>query len=516
MKVAIYCRLSAEDRDKLSVEDDSGSIQNQKAMLIKYASSNGWTIYDIYSDDNYAGTDRSRPEFNRLIEDASERKFDIVLCKSQSRFTRELELVEKYINGLFPRIGIRFVSLVDSADSESKGNKKARQINGLVNEWFLEELSENIRSVKTSQRLRGYHIGSFAPYGYMKDPAEKGHLIIDPEAAEVIRKIYNLYLEGKGKQVIARILNEAGIPNPTEYKRQHGMVRNKKAQSGTLWGYFTITSILTNEVYIGNMIQGKTGVGNYKTQEKVTYTPDQWIVVNGTHEPIIDREVWDKVQALIAQKATPGQKQPEGVFARKVRCIHCGSRMHAVKNGNKRGFKCDRHALSRDCCIGAYISLPKLERIVAAQLHLLSQELLDEEALEDGINPFPELADMKKQIEDDIRSLEREIDSSQTAIRCLYMSKIRGCIGEQEYIDQAIRVSEEKNFMENKIAELNEQIAEIEETKAICHNRKLLVRQYVDTRTLTKEMVSVLVDQILVGRRDPVTKQTPIEIHWNF
>ena len=516
MKVAIYCRLSAEDRDKLSVEDDSGSIQNQKAMLIKYASSNGWTIYDIYSDDDYAGTDRGRPEFNRLIEDASERKFDIVLCKSQSRFTRELELVEKYINGLFPRIGIRFVSLVDSADSESKGNKKARQINGLVNEWFLEELSENIRSVKTSQRLRGYHIGSFAPYGYMKDPAEKGHLIIDPEAAEVIRKIYNLYLEGKGKQVIARILNEAGIPNPTEYKRQHGMVRNKKAQSGTLWGYFTITSILTNEVYIGNMIQGKTGVGNYKTQEKVTYTPDQWIVVNGTHEPIIDREVWDKVQALIAQKATPGQKQPEGVFARKVRCIHCGSRMHAVKNGKKRGFKCDRHTLSHDSCIGAYISLPKLERIVAAELYVLSQELLDEEALEEGINPFPELADMKKQIEDDIRSLEHEIDSSQTAIRTLYMSKIRGGIGEQEYIDQAIRISEEKNFMENKVAELKEQIAEIEQTIAIYHNRKLLVRQYVDTRTLTKEMVSVLVDYILVGRRDPVTKETPIEIHWNY
>ena len=516
MKVAIYCRLSAEDRNKLSEEDDSGSIQNQKAMLIKHASSNGWTIFDIYSDDDYAGTDRSRPEFNRLIEDASDRKFNIVLCKSQSRFTRELELVEKYINGLFPRLGIRFVSLVDSADSESKGNKKARQINGLVNEWFLEELSENIRSVKTSQRLRGYHIGSFAPYGYMKDPDEKGHLIIDPEAAEVIRNIYGLYLEGKGKQAIARILNESGVPNPTEYKRQHGMVRNKKAQSGTLWSYFTITNILTNEVYIGNMIQGKTGVGNYKTQEKIAYAPDQWIVVNGTHDPIIDREVWDQVQALIAKKATPGQKRAEGVFARKVRCIHCGSRLHAVKNGSKRGFKCDRHALSHESCIGAYISLPKLERIVAAELYVLSQELLDEEALEEGINPFPELQEMKKQIEDDIKSLESEIESGHTAIRSLYMSKIRGGISEQDYIEQVIQISGEKNFLENKVAELKEQIAQIEQTIAVYHNRKLLVRQYVDTRSLTKEMVSVLVDHILVGRRDPLTKQTPIEIHWNF
>ncbi len=516
MKVAIYCRLSAEDRDKSSAEDDSESIQNQKAMLIKHASKKGWTIYDIYSDDDYAGTDRRRPEFNRLITDANDRKFDIVLCKSQSRFTRELELVEKYINGLFPRIGIRFVSLVDSADSENKGNKKARQINGLVNEWFLEELSENIRSVKTSQRQRGYHIGSFAPYGYRKDPEEKGHLIIDSEAAEVICMIYKLYLEGKGKQVIARILNESGIPNPTEYKRQHGLVRNKKDKSSTLWSYFTITNILTNEVYIGNMIQGKSGVGDYKTQEKVTYSPEQWIVVNGTHEPIIDQHTWDEVQAMIANKATPGQKRPEGVFARKVRCIHCGSRMQAVKNGNKRAFKCGRHAIAHNACVGAYISLPKLERIVAAQLHVLSQELLDEEALEAGINPLPELEILKEQIEADITSLEHEIEANHTAIRSLYMSKVRGGIGEQDYIAQAIQISEEKNFMENKVSELKEQIEQIEHTMATYHNRKLLVRQYVDTRTLRKEMVSVLVDHILIGHRDPVTKETPVEIHWNF
>lgn len=516
MKVAIYCRLSAEDRDKSYAEDDSDSIQNQKAMLIKYASKNGWTIYDIYSDDDYAGTDRRRPEFNRLIADANDRKFDIVLCKSQSRFTRELELVEQYINGLFPRIGIRFVSLVDSADSANKGNKKSRQINGLVNEWFLEELSENIRSVKTSQRLRGYHIGSFAPYGYSKDPDKKGHLIIDPEAAEVIRMIYKLYLEGKGKQVIARTLNESGIPNPTEYKRQHGMLRNKKANSSPLWSYFTISNILTNEVYIGNMIQGKSGVPDFRTQGKVTYSPEHWIVVNGTHEPIIDPFTWDQVQAMIANKTTSGQKQPEGIFARKVRCIHCGSRMHSVKNGNKRAFKCGRHAIAHDACVGAYISLPKLERVVAAELHVLSRALLDEEALEEGINPLPELEVLKKQIEADITSLEHEIEANHTAIRSLYMSKVRGGIAEQDYIEQAIQISEEKNFMENKVAELREQIGQIEHTMATYQNRKLLVRQYVDTRTLSKEMVAVLVDHILVGHRDPMTKETPVEIYWNF
>lgn len=516
MNVAIYCRLSDEDRDKLHQNNDSASIQNQKAMLIKYASDNGWTIYDIYSDDDYAGSDRRRPEFNRLIVDATARKFDIVLCKSQSRFTRELELVEQYIHGLFLRLGIRFVSLVDNADTDNKGNKKARQINGLVNEWFLEELSDNIKAVLTNRREQGYHIGSFAPYGYKKDPDEKGHLIIDPEAAEVVREIFTLFAEGKGKQVIARILNERGVPNPTEYKRLHGMIRNKQSQSRTLWSYFTISNILTNEVYIGNMIQGRTGVVSYKTQEKVAYPQEQWIVVKGTHEPIIDQALWDKVQALIAQKATPSPKREEGIFAWKVRCINCGSRLHAVKNGNKRGFKCDTHALSHEACVGAYISLPKLERIVAAQLLILSEELLDEEKLEEGIDPFPDLKVQRTKLESEAQILQEKIDDGHAAMRAMYLDKVKGTISETEYMNLLLQISEEKDGYEKQIAELKEQISQIDKTLAIHNNRKLLVEQYVGTRHLTKEMVTILIDYILVGKKDPVTKYTPVEIHWNF
>lgn len=146
-KVAIYVRLSDEDRDKQNEFDESESIQNQKSMLIEYAMQRGWEIYDIYSDEDYAGSDRNRPDFNRFLGDAEKRKFNIGLCKTQSRFTREMELVEKYLHGLFPRWGVRFVSVVDNADTEVKGNKKSRQINGLINEWYLEDLSENIRSV---------------------------------------------------------------------------------------------------------------------------------------------------------------------------------------------------------------------------------------------------------------------------------------------------------------------------------------------------------------------------------
>ena len=166
MKVAIYCRLSEEDRNKQFETDDSNSIQNQKSMLLQYAMEQGWELYNIYSDDDYTGSDRRRPEFNRLLKDAEQHRFDIILCKTQSRFTRELELVEKYIHGLFPIWGIRFISIVDNADTANKGNKKSRQINGLVNEWYLEDMSENIRSVLTNRRKNGFHIGAFALYGY--------------------------------------------------------------------------------------------------------------------------------------------------------------------------------------------------------------------------------------------------------------------------------------------------------------------------------------------------------------
>ena len=192
MKAAIYCRLSEEDKNKQLATDDSASIQNQKALLLQYADEHSWDIYSIYIDDDYTGADRKRPEFNRLLKDAESRKFDIILCKTQSRFTRELELVEKYIHGLFPVWGIRFISIVDNADTANKGNKKSRQINGLVNEWYLEDMSDNIKSVLTNRRQNGFHIGAFALYGYKKDPEKKGHLIIDEEAAEVVR-IVNEY-----------------------------------------------------------------------------------------------------------------------------------------------------------------------------------------------------------------------------------------------------------------------------------------------------------------------------------
>lgn len=382
MRAAIYCRLSEEDRDKHFKSDDSGSIQNQKNMLLEYAKDEGWEVFDIYSDDDYTGADRRRPEFNRLLRDAAERRFDIVLCKTQSRFTRELELVEKYIHGLFPLWGIRFVSIVDHADTDNRGNKKARQINALINEWYLEDMSENIRSVLDSRRKKGFHIGSFALYGYRKDPEQKGHLLIDEEAAAVVREIFTLFSAGWGKTAIARMLNEQRIPNPAEYKRIKGFrYKPPGSRNSTLWKYDTVSRILTNEIYIGNMVQRKYGSVSYKTKKNHPRPKNEWYVVEGTHEPVIDRELWDQVQDSAARRSRPFKTGTTGVFTGIARCRECGYTLRSCKTGKRYYLRCPNRLVSKESCEGAFISVERLEKLVLGELYRLAEEYLDGEEL---------------------------------------------------------------------------------------------------------------------------------------
>lgn len=220
IKAAIYCRLSKEDAAKTGPESES--IQNQRSMLLRYAAEHGYTVQEVYIDEDYSGADRRRPAFNQMLAAAERREFDVILAKTQSRFTRDMELVEKYLHGKFAEWGIRFIAVVDHVDTQDRAGKKARQINGLINEWYLEDLSDNVRSVLTHKRWQGDYIATFALYGYRKDPADHSRLLPDPEAAAVVRHIYALYLQGYGTARIAHILNAEGIPPPSVYRQQHG------------------------------------------------------------------------------------------------------------------------------------------------------------------------------------------------------------------------------------------------------------------------------------------------------
>ena len=515
--MAIYCRLSEEDRNKQNEADDSNSIQNQKTMLLQYSMEQGWDVYDIYSDDDYAGADRRRPQFNQLLEDAEAHKFDIILCKTQSRFTRELELVEKYIHGLFPLWGIRFVSILDHADTANAGNKKSRQINGLVNEWYLEDLSSNIRGVLTSRRQNGHHIGSFALYGYQKDPDVKGHLIIDEEAAAVVREVFTLFSKGYGKTAIARILNQRGIPNPTEYKRLKGLrYKRPKSKNSTLWKYYAISDMLTNEIYIGNMVQGKYESISYKTKVCRLRPRDQWYIVEGTHEPIIDRVLWGRVQELIAQKNKPFDTGRIGLFAKKVRCAYCGYILRSTKNRGKYYLQCQTRHISKDACVGTFMPVAELEQMVIAELNRLSATYLNKDELERKIEFATNIQRRHKELQGVICTYEKRITECSRAIQELYMDKVKGLLDDNDFIKLSEVFRADRSNLENMISAAKIELQELDQRLQEGNDRRNLIEQYTNVDHLTREMVEILIDHIVIHRRNPDTKRIPMEIYWDF
>ena len=519
-RVALYCRLSDEDKNKLNKSDDSESIQNQKNMLIEYSMKNGWEIYDIYSDDDFKGSDRNRPEFNRLLQDAEKGLFDIVLCKSQSRFTREIEVVEKYIHGKFLEWGIRFVGFTDDAGTDNKGNKKARQINGLVNEWYLEDLSNNIRSVFETKKRAGQHIGSFALYGYKKDPNKKGHLIIDDEASSIVKEVFNLFISGYGKTSIARILNERGIPNPTEYKRLKGLryKHTSKNKNSTLWKYYTIQSMLCNEMYIGTMVQSKQKNLSYKSSKTIQIPKKDWVRVPNTHEPIIDMETWNKAQELIKQRFKPwGDTNKIGIFAKKVKCLQCGYYLRTQKNGDKRNLQCGTKYVSKNACDGCCIDTDKLEKIVLNELKRIIKDLgiknsdiSSKVKYENRINK--DLDDLNKQIVD----CEKKIEDCTKAVKNLYTDKVKGIITSDEFVEFSKSYHQEKDSLQKLMNKYEEQTKELTKKLKSSLNKEDLLNKYQNIDHLDRIHVDTLIDYIEVGKRIPKTKDRVINIYWNF
>ena len=517
-RVAIYCRLSEEDKDKKSKADDSESIQNQKIMLEKYALEQGWEIYEIYSDDNYSGADRNRPAFNRMLKDAENHKFDIVICKTSSRFTRESEVFNEFIEKKFLEWGIRFLGILNNVDNHDKKGKKIRQVNALVDEWYLDDISMNIKGVLTEKREKGIHIGSFALYGYKKDPNEKGHLIIDEEAAQVVREVFNLFCSGYGKTKIACTLNERGIPNPTEYKRIHGLRYKQPAKkNSTLWKYFSISDMLHNEMYIGNMVQGKYGSVSYKTKKNKPRPKDEWYRVEGTHEPIIDRETWDRVQALLAQKSKPFKGGEIGLFAHKVRCMNCDYTMASNKQSDGRRYlMCSNRHVHKDACIGSFISIAKLEQAVIEELNKLSMVYLIKDELEQKVEFSNKLTKEKDILKKEIVTYQKKVEEYNTAIREAYLDKVKKIITEQDYLDLSRNFSNEKKMCEKLIADKQKELQNIEEKIKAGKNKRQLIEQYTNIEHLDRMTVETLIDFIRVGKKDPITKEVPIEIHWNF
>lgn len=531
-KVALYIRLSKEDEDKIKKDDESESIQNQELLLRQYAWNNGWTVTGVYKDEDISGAGEYRPDFERLLRDAERGKFNIVLSKTQARFTRDMEVVERILHNEFKRWGIRFVGAVDGADTDNKGNKKARQINGLINEWYLESLSEDIRDTFQTKMKAGQFVGSFAPYGYKKDPDNKHKLIEDKEAADVVRLIFKLYLEGYGTHIIAQKLTEKGIPKPSEYKKMKGSkLKVPKTSEYGLWGHTTINRILRNPVYIGTLEQGKETTVSYKDRTRVVKEKKNWVVVENCHKPLIRKSDFDKVQEdLDKNRRVQKKKATAHIFANKLRCKECGGSMLRTSTNtrnNKRQdmnyayFKCRNGALGGDlvCTYKNRISYNDLYSYVYDEfIDIITAYEENREAVETTTKTI-KIVDYEEQQRDLVSALQviqGKIKENNDFITTSYLDKLKGTITEEVFTAVSQSFHQELEQLEKRKADIEDTIEEVKKQQQDKADIEKIAKKFLKKKKkeLTRELVIELIDYIEIGAvKDD---ERIIDIYWKI
>lgn len=519
--VGIYCRLSDEDRNKHFKEDDSQSIQNQKSMLLDYAGQKKWNVYKVYSDDDYSGSDRNRPQWNMLLKDCEEGRVNLVLCKSLSRFSREMEIVETYIHGKFEQWGVRFVSIVDNADTDIESNRKQRQLNSLTNEWYLEDVSNNVKRVLRHMAMKGEFTGSFAPFGYKKDSADKHHLIIDEPAAEIVRRIFDMYSQGIGSVSICRQLNAQGVPTPSAYKRQQGLnyyCRQSDAPpSRRIWNPSSVTAILDNEVYIGNMVLCKQKTVSYKVHKKISLPKDAWVTVQSTHEPIVDDDTWNLVRELRRSKrrSTKNSQEISSPLIIKLFCGTCeasmSQKMVSSHNGRykQRFVFCPVHRFSDNCLNYSSTSLKKLERIVIEEINKLLSQYYDEEMI--TVKAIKK--SKKDELNKKISSLEAELEKNKERQFSLYNDKADGIITAEQFADFNTRLSDINTKTSEEIKENKKLLLQELEKENDNNPTEAVASAYRQIDILTTQIVREFIERIYICKNDG---QTQINIHWNI
>lgn len=368
-EAALYERLSREDGDRL----ESDSIVNQQRLLEDYCARHPELhVAGHYSDDGCTGTNFDRPAFRRMLRDIEEGKVDCVIVKDLSRFGRDYIDMGHYLERYFPAHGVRFIAVNDGVDSEKGPYDMLLPLKNVFNTQYAKDISAKVRSSFSVKQRRGEFVGAFASYGYLKDPDARGHLMVDPVAASVVRQIFELAASGMGQVRIAITLNGEKIPCPSEYKRLMGeKYRNcNQLDSTRYWTYATIHRILRNEMYLGNMVQRRSIRPTMHGKAK-SLPPEQWAVVAGTHDAIVSQELWDTVQAQITKHTrVPDFEQNVGIFAGFLKCGDCGRAMVKTRRGGAIHYTCGSYRrYGAGICTKHYIPQADLERIILTDLN---------------------------------------------------------------------------------------------------------------------------------------------------
>lgn len=525
LRVGIYLRLSDEDDDKANKEDDSESIKNQRNLLLdEIAKRPDFVLVDEYCDEDLSGAGTYRPDFERLIRDCELGKIDIVLCKSQSRFSRDMEIIEKYLHNKFVEWNIRFIGLSDNADTANAGNKKSRQINGLVNEWYLEDVSNNIRSAFKSKMQQGEFISPFAPYGYEISKEDNNKLLIDPIASVVVKDIFDLYLLGLGFTGIAKHLNKKDIPSPSLYKYQKGIKLNiisNRPREEIKWTTNAIKTILTNQIYLGHLIQGKRTTVSYKNSKIRKKDKEMWIKKENVHSPIISSDIFNKVQIAMKERTRP-MKNTGAVhnFSGKVFCLECGRYLR--KKNNSKGLQylvCSNNRDGYDDCQNKNsMRYDTLEKIVLESINQKINKYYDIEKLkqEDSKKAKSYFVDRIKALEKKKEELDKQLGKTRNYLKTLYEDKVNGIITTEQFKDLIINYNKNENTYKKQIATIDEEMELYRVKEQTSSNSQVIFEKYKSLDTLNRVVIEEFIESIHIGNINSETNTRDIQIKWNF
>lgn len=394
VRVGGYLRLSREDGDKA----ESDSIANQRKILTSYCQSHPeLQLVEFYIDDGCTGTHFDRPAFRRMERDWEQGRINCVLVKDLSRFGRDYIEAGRYLERVFPEREIRFISVADQFDSDRDRCDMILSIKNVFHANYARDISQKVRGAMEAKQRSGEFVGAFASYGYRKDPENHNHLVVDPAAAEVVRRIYRLYESGMGQIRIAKLLNQEGVPCPSEYKRLQGQryTNSNRLDKTYYWTYPTIHRLLMNRMYVGDLVQGKHRRVMMHGRARAR-APEQWIVVEGTHEGIIDRAQWDRVQELLRKRTrVPELESSVGLFAGFLRCGDCGRAM--CKTSGRGGIT---------YCCGSY----KRYGAGICSPHTIAQQTLERAVLEEVNQLLAGCGELNQLAEEVIREQTRQRD----------------------------------------------------------------------------------------------------------
>ena len=503
-----YIRLSKEDL--LRGRDESNSVINQRRLLEQYHQTHldefhDGTEQDVYVDDGKTGTDTDREDFQRLLADVYSGRINCVIVKDLSRLSRNYTDAGNLIENLFVRLNVRFISLAEGVDSYRNPDSVSNiivPITNVMNDQYCYQTSKKIRQVFDMKRRNGEFIGSYAPYGYVKDPNDKHALLVDPEAAEVVKSIFALFLSGMNKRGITYYLNDHGTLCPTAYKQQQGLKYNApNAQGNPMWSTITIDTILKNRVYVGDMVQGRQRVKSYKIHIQEKVPEEEWFIVENTHEAIIDRETFAKVQSLLKRdtRTAPKAKQLY-LFSSFLKCADCGRAMSRI--ASKRiyvYYQCGTYkSLSKKACTMHSI---KSDRLEAGVLFAIQQQVhlaITYSELVTRINSAPLKKSKSKRLEDTIAAKEKELAKIMRYKQALYQDWKDGEITRNDYRhmseDYEQQIEALTRIMQTLTAE-QEQLENGVDAESPCLTAFL---KYRNIDKLTREILGELIDHIKV------------------